>query len=187
MPAAKSTEFRKTRDIAYIAVFAVVIAVCSWISIPTVVPFTLQTFAVFLTVGVLGGRRGTMAVLVYILLGAAGVPVFAGFSGGIGILAGQTGGYIVGFLFSALVMWGMEKLAGRELWVQALSMILGLFACYAVGTVWFMAVYTRGTGAVSLGAVLGWCVIPFIIPDLIKIGLACIMSRRLAPVLRNLG
>ena len=104
MQEVKSREFIKTRDIAYIAFFAVVIAVCSWISIPTVVPFTLQTFAVFLTVGVLGGKRGTLAVFVYILLGVCGVPVFSGFSGGIGVLLGQTGGYIAGFLFSALVM-----------------------------------------------------------------------------------
>ena len=187
MAEAKSIQFSRTRDIAYIAVFAVVIAVCSWISIPTVVPFTLQTFGVFLAAGVLGGKRGTLAVLVYILLGAAGVPVFAGFSGGVGVLAGQTGGYIAGFLFSALVMWGMERFAGRGKWVQIISMILGLAACYAVGTVWFMAVYTRSTGAVGLGAVLGWCVIPFIIPDLVKIVLAAALSRRLAPALRNLG
>ncbi len=76
----------KTYDLVYIAVFAVVMAVCSWISIPAQVPFTLQTFGVFMAVGVLGGKRGTMAVLVYVLLGAVGVPVFAGFSGGIGAL-----------------------------------------------------------------------------------------------------
>ena len=64
----------------YIAVFAVLIAICSWISIPTTVPFTLQTFAVFLAVGVLGGKRGSLSVLIYILLGAVGIPVFAGFS-----------------------------------------------------------------------------------------------------------
>lgn len=74
-------------------VFAVLIAICSWISIPMTVPFTLQTFAVFLAVGVLGGKRGSLAVLIYILLGAVGIPVFAGFSGGIGVLLGNTGGY----------------------------------------------------------------------------------------------
>ena len=71
----------KTYDMVYIAVFAVVMAICSWISIPATVPFTLQTFGVFLAVGVLGGKRGTLSILVYILLGAVGVPVFAGFSG----------------------------------------------------------------------------------------------------------
>ena len=71
-------------DITLIALLTAVIAVCSWISIPAAVPFTLQTFAVFLTAGLLGGKRGTITVIVYILLGAIGVPVFSGFTGGIG-------------------------------------------------------------------------------------------------------
>ena len=79
----------KTYDMVYIAVFVVVMAICSWISIPATVPFTLQTFGVFLAVGVLGGKRGTLSILVYILLGAVGVPVFAGFSGGIGSQIGR--------------------------------------------------------------------------------------------------
>ena len=84
---------------AYIGLFAVVIAICSWISIPTVVPFTLQTFAVFLAVAILGGKRGTLSVIVYVLLGADGLPVFSGFKGGFGVLLNTTGGYIIGFIF----------------------------------------------------------------------------------------
>lgn len=168
----------KTYDMVYIAVFAVVMAVCSWISIPAQVPFTLQTFGVFMAVGVLGGKRGTIAVLVYILLGAIGIPVFAGFSGGIGALFGMSGGYIIGFLFSAIVMWGLENLIGRKPVMQIISMIAGLIVCYGFGTVWFMIVYARTTGAVGLATVLGWCVIPFIIPDLIKIALAFVLSGR---------
>lgn len=174
----------KTFDMVYIAVFAVLMAICSWISIPTVVPFTLQTFAVFLAVGVLGGKRGSMAVLIYILLGAVGIPVFAGFQGGISIIVGNTGGYIIGFIFSALVMWAMEKLLGKKTWVLALSMVLGLIVCYAIGTVWFMAVYAKNSGPVGLATVLGWCVIPFIIPDLIKIALALLLSKRLAKIIK---
>ena len=175
---------QRTRDLAYIALFAVLMAVCSWISIPTVVPFTLQTFAVFLAVGVLGGKRGTLAVLVYILLGAVGVPVFSGFTGGLGILLGTTGGYIIGFLFTALVMWLMAAVLGKKLWVLAVSMVLGLAVCYAFGTAWFMVVYARTSGAVGLGTALGWCVIPFIIPDLAKIALALLLSHRLGKVLK---
>ena len=169
----------KTYDIVYIAVFAVIMAICSWISIPAAVPFTLQTFGVFIAVGVLGGKRGTLSVLVFILLGAIGVPVFAGFSGGIGVLAGTTGGYIIGFLFSALVMWAKEKLPGKKSVMQIVSMIAGLIVCYAFGTAWFMIVYSRANGAVGLATVLGWCVIPFIIPDIIKIVLAYGLSRKL--------
>lgn len=166
----------KTYDLVYIAVFAVVMAVCSWISIPAQIPFTLQTFGVFMAVGVLGGKRGTLAVLVYVLLGAVGVPVFAGFSGGIGSLLGNAGGYIIGFIFSALVMWAIESVFGRKPVVQIISMIIGLIVCYAFGTAWFMFAYTRSTGPVGLIAVLGWCVFPFIIPDLIKIALAYVLS-----------
>ncbi len=176
---AHRTHSGKTYDIVYIGLFAVLIAICSWISIPATVPFTLQTLGVFLTVSVLGGRRGTLSVLVYILLGAIGLPVFSGFTGGIGILLGNTGGYIIGFLFSALTMWLISHLAGSGRIVQAVSMLAGLLVCYAFGTAWFMIVYTRGNGPVSLAVVLGWCVIPFIIPDLIKIAVALLIGSRI--------
>lgn len=179
MNAAAAATKSKTYDMAYIALFTVLMAVCSWISIPMAVPFTLQTFGVFAAVGVLGGKRGTFSVLVYILLGAVGVPVFSGFNGGIGILAGKTGGYIIGFLCSALVMWGMEAALGRKPLIRIVSMVIGLAVCYAFGTAWFMLIYARETGAVGVGAVLGWCVIPFIIPDLIKIALAFGLSGKL--------
>ena len=74
----------RTKDIAYIAVFVALLAVCSWITVPTTVPFTLQTLGVFLAVGVLGGQRGTLAILAYLLLGLVGAPVFSGFGGGAG-------------------------------------------------------------------------------------------------------
>ena len=172
------------RDMAYIALFAVMMAVCSWISIPYVVPFTLQTFAVFLAVGVLGGRRGTMAVLVYLLMGAVGLPVFTGFSGGIGHLLGSTGGYIVGFVFTALVMWGMERIPGSRTVVLAVSMVLGLLVCYAFGTAWFLLVYARTTGRVGVWTAVGWCVAPYVVPDLMKLALALVLRRRLRGAIR---
>ena len=169
----------KTYDIVYIAVFAVIMAICSWISIPAAVPFTLQTFGVFIAVGVLGGKRGSLSVLVFILLGAIGIPVFANFSGGIGVLAGPTGGYIIGFLFSALLMWAMEKLPGKKSVMQIVSMIAGLIVCYAFGTAWFVIVYGRMNGPIGFTAALVSCVVPFIIPDIIKIALAYVLSRKL--------
>lgn len=170
------TASSKTRDMVYISLFTALITICSWISIPATVPFTLQTMAVFLTVGLLGGKRGSCSVLLYILLGAFGIPVFSGFRGGIGVLLGTTGGYIIGFLFTALFMWLMEKFFGRKPVILAVSMVVGLLICYAFGTAWFMLVYLKNTGAVSLMTVLGWCVIPFIIPDAIKIVLAYILT-----------
>lgn len=175
-----------TKDIVFIGVFAAIMAICSWISIPTTVPFTLQTFGVFLAIGLLGGRNGFLSVLVFVLLGAIGVPVFAGFAGGMGVILGSTGGYIIGFLASALIMWLFEKLLGHKIWVLAISALLGLFVCYAFGTAWFMVVYAKANGAVGLATVLGWCVIPYIIPDLIKIVVALVLSNRLRKIIVNL-
>lgn len=184
----------KTYDMTYIAVAAVLIAICSWISIPAVVPFTLQTFAIFLSVLVLGGRRGTITVLLYLLLGLIGVPVFAGFSAGPHVLFGTTGGYLIGFILSALIIWLMEslflkKLSGKPaVIVQVISIALGMFAYYLVGTIWFMMVYMRSTGPIGLATVLGWCVIPFLLPDIAKSALALILANMLRkPLSRILG
>ena len=116
-------------DMVLIAMFAVIIAVCSWLSIPGEVPVTLQTFGVFCAVGLLGGKRGTLSVVIYILLGLVGVPVFAGFKGGVGSLIGPTGGYIIGFVFTALVYWLVTKLLGTKIWAVVLGMVLGLAVC----------------------------------------------------------
>ncbi len=166
------------RDMCFIAMFAVIIAVCSWISVPLTVPITLQTFGVFAALGVLGGKKGTIAVIVYVLLGAVGLPVFAGFKLGIGTLLGTTGGYIIGFVLSGIVYWAITDKFGTKLAVTVIAMALGLLVCYAFGTAWFMIVYTRSKGAVTLWSALGWCVFPFIIPDAIKIALAILVSER---------
>lgn len=169
---------------AYIALFAVIIAICSWLSVPATIPFTLQTFGIFLTVGVLGGKRGTLSVLIYLLLGIIGIPVFSGFTGGVGRLLGTTGGYIIGFLLSAMVMWAMEQFLGKKRWVLAISMVLGLIVCYAFGTMWFMFVYANSTGPIGVWTALGWCVFPYIIPDLIKIALALALCKKLAQIIQ---
>lgn len=164
-----------TAELVYIAVCAALTAVCSWISIPAIPPlppFTLQTFAVFLVLLLLGGRRGFFAVLTYVLLGAVGLPVFAQFTGGVGVLFGTTGGYIIGFLFTAALYWALEGFFAGKSARRLAALVLGLLVCYAFGTAWFMAVYARQSGAVGLGTALGWCVVPFIIPDLVKLALA---------------
>jgi biotin transport system substrate-specific component len=175
-----------TTDITLTALYSALIAVCSWISVPAAVPFTMQTFAVFVTVGVLGGKRGTYSVLLYLLLGAAGLPVLAGFTGGVGHLFGATGGYIIGFLFSAIVMWLMEAGLGRSSKVLIASMAAGLLVCYIFGTVWFVTLYTKESGSVSVMTALGWCVFPYVIPDALKIALAAWLTRRLRPVVSGI-
>ena len=172
-------------DLVMVALFAALITVCAWITIPGAVPFTLQTMGVFLAVGLLGGKRGTAAVLVYILLGAVGMPVFSGFSGGVGRLLGTTGGYIIGFLVAALAMWAMEAIFGKAKWVLPVSMLLGLLLCYAFGTAWFLVLYTQTKGAISVASVLSMCVVPFIIPDLLKIALALLLTSRLSKFIKK--
>ena len=169
----------KLYDTIYIGLCAALIAVCSQIQIPAAVPFTLQTFAIFLTCGLLGGKRGTVSVLIYILLGAVGLPVFAGFKGGIDALLGTTGGYIIGFIFTALIMWLFEKLPGKKWITLGISMVCGLIICYAFGTAWFIYVYTNTKEPVGILTALSWCVFPFIIPDMIKIALSLALTSRL--------
>ncbi len=175
----KTRENMKVLGLVYIAIGAALIAICSWISIPTAVPFTLQTFAVFFVLLLLGGERGTLATLIYVLLGAIGVPVFSGFSGGIGILFGNTGGYILGFLFIGLIYMLLTKVFKKSLVVKVVALVIGLAVCYAFGTAWFMHVYMRSSGEVGLLTVLGWCVFPFIIPDLLKMALAVVVAKRM--------
>jgi biotin transport system substrate-specific component len=172
-----------TRDLAYIAMGVALIAVCSWISVPMTIPFTMQTFAVCLVTALFGLRRGMWTVLCYILLGAVGAPVFSGFKGGIGALLGTTGGYIVGFLFTALIVGLAVEKFGRSLPVLIVSMVLGILVCYAFGTAWFMVVYARKTGPIGLGTALGWCVFPYLLPDAVKIALASVLTTRLCPFL----
>ncbi|MCD8211897.1 MAG: biotin transporter BioY [Oscillospiraceae bacterium] len=180
-PQSRTKTHKRILDMALIALFVAVMAVCAWISIPAPVDFTLQTFAVFSAVLILGGRRGTIAVLVYIILGAIGIPVFAHFTGGFGIILGSTGGYIVGFLCISLIMWLFEKLLGQKLWVRIVSMLLGLLLCYAFGTAWYMIVYSSASGPIGLMTALVWCVFPFIPIDLAKMALAIVISQILRP------
>ena len=182
--AVKAKRNLQVLDLVYISIGAALIAICSWISIPTAVPFTLQTFAVFFVLLLLGGERGTIATLVYVLLGAIGVPVFAGFSGGIGILFGSTGGYIIGFLFTGLIYMLLTRFVKKNIVMKVVALVLGLAVCYAFGTAWFMNVYMKSSGEVGLLTVLGWCVFPFIIPDLIKMALAVVVSKRIEPVIK---
>ena len=162
-------KFLSVQDMVLIAVFTAIMAICSWISVSAgPVPFTLQTFAVFVTI----------AVVVYILLGIIGVPVFAGLTGGPSVIAGPTGGFIVGFILTAIIIGLLMNLTNGKsevvkLVITVVAMVLGDVACFAIGTVWFMVV-TNNTVAVALT----YCVIPYIIPDIAKIVVATIIANR---------
>ncbi len=172
------------------AVSIALLTVCSWISIPALgpfVPFTLQTFAVFLIAGLFDLRCSLTAVAAYILLGAAGVPVFSGFKSGIAAITGVTGGYIIGFLFSVLIIALFKKTKPGSVVFLIIGMILGLAVCYTFGTAWFYYVFARTGDVKSIGAILSLCVIPFLIPDAIKMALAVILVDRLSMPLSKIG
>ena len=156
------------RELTSIAICAAVISVCAWITVPATVPFTLQLLGVFLSVRLLGGRNGTIAVAVYILLGSVGAPVFSGFGAGAGVLIGPTGGYIVGFLFIGLIYWLGEKACTGRIAACGL-MLAGLIVCYAFGTAWFIYVNAARGKALTVLTSLGICVFPYVIPDLLKL------------------
>ena len=153
------------------SLFAALIAVCAWISIPIPpVSFTLQTLAVLLALGILGGKWGSVSVFLYLLLGAIGLPVFAGFQSGAAALPGPTGGFLWGFLAGGLVYRGLEKLGRLP------AMIAAQLTVYACGCVWF-SLYAGNTGIAT--AVLT-CVVPYLIPDSLKLILAHSLSKRIA-------
>lgn len=175
---------KKILDIVYIGVAAALIAVCSWISIPLTVPITLQTMGVCLICGLLGLKRGTLATVIYIILGAIGVPVFAGFSGGFSVILGSTGGYIIGFIFTALIVGFVSDKTKGKLVPLIISMIVGILVCYAFGTAWFAVVYNKNNDPASLATILGWCVTPFLFPDAVKIVIASILTNRLKKLVK---
>lgn len=168
-----------TKEMVLTAMFAAIMAVCSWISIPIgTIAITLQTFAIFCALCILGGRNSLFSILVFILLGAIGLPVFSGFKGGIGVLTGPTGGYIFGFIFMPIIYMAGEKLFGKKFAVKVILLLIGLIVCYTFGTAWFIFVCSNNGNSMPLSKALKLCVTPFIPFDIIKLVLALIISDR---------
>lgn len=162
----------KTRQLCYTALFAALTAVCSQLAIPTPwqIPISMSTLAVFLSGALLGAKWGTLAQAVYLLLGLVGVPVFAGFRGGFQVLAGPTGGYLIGYL-AAAALTGLLISRVRTRWMPPVAMVVGLAACYAFGTAWFVIL-----NQTPLGAALGMCVLPYLPGDALKIVAATLIT-----------
>ncbi len=169
----KNTNVRK---MVYCALFAALIVVFAQLQIPLpgLVPISLATFGVMMAGLLLGWKYGVLAVAVYILLGAVGVPVFAGFKGGVSALLGPTGGYIIGYLpYAALAGLNIRK-AQDSFWGRCGLLGLGTLACYTLGTAWFMHVTGR-----TLAESLSLCVLPFLPGDAVKMGLSSFLTPRL--------
>ncbi|MBR2452596.1 MAG: biotin transporter BioY [Clostridia bacterium] len=167
------------------AISAAIITVCSWICLPGTVPYTLQTFGVFLAATLFGAKKSTLAVLIYILLGAVGLPVFAAGRGGLGVLMGESGGYIMAFLPASYLCGRICENSPENKKKQLWGMALGLGICYAFGTLWAYVIYLRSGGASAFGIALGKFVLPFVLPDIAKIVLAQLVAQKLKNAIKT--
>ncbi|MBU2700507.1 biotin transport system substrate-specific component [Sporomusaceae bacterium BoRhaA] len=167
----------KYANLTYPAFFAALTVIMSFISIPlpfNPVPITGQTLAVMLTGSILSVRQAGWSILTYLLIGAVGLPVFSGFSGGIGVLLGPTGGYLLAY-FPGVMLIALLKGKNNKIWPLALANIIGgIGVVYLVGVTW-LSVFT-GMGiqkAMMVGA------LPFIPGDIIKLGMATVLGREI--------
>ncbi|MCL1845738.1 MAG: biotin transporter BioY [Defluviitaleaceae bacterium] len=169
----QSKKFFTTRDLCYIAMMAAVIAVCALIAIPLPggVPFTLQTWAILLAGIVLGPTKGVIAVLVYILLGLAGVPIFHAGRSGLEMLSGPTGGFIIAFPVLALAAGLFRK---KKVYILAAAMVAATIVHLSFGMLWFVIILDSNFAAAFTATVA-----PFILPDIFKIIAAIIIGKRI--------
>lgn len=167
----------RTKQMVLIALMTAVTCVLGPLSIPlpfSPVPISLTNFAIFLAIFVLGMKSGTISFIIYLLLGAVGVPVFSSFRGGFQVLAGPTGGYLIGFIFLALIMGFALDHFDRKLVPTIIGMIIGMAVCYAFGTVWLAKLLSL---SFKEGLMMG--VIPYLPGDAAKIIIAAIVGPKL--------
>lgn len=189
---------KKTVWMTEVALMAAVLCVLAPFSIPIgEIPITLATFAVYLTAAILGSKKGTASVLIYLLIGMVGVPVFSNFTGGAAKLAGPTGGYLIGYLPCAFFIgfllereWkGIKNLSGiaknaSELIRSVAAMVLGTILCYLFGTVWFMYQMSE---TYTVAQALAICVVPYLAFDTVKIVLATAIAVPIRKLLKKNG
>ena len=167
----------RTKQMVLIALMTAVTCVLGPLSIPlpfSPVPISLTNFAIFLAIFVLGMKSGTISFIIYLLLGAVGVPVFSSFRGGFQVLAGPTGGSLIGFIFLALIMGFALDHFDRKLVPTIIGMIIGMAVCYAFGTVWLAKLLSL---SFKEGLMMG--VIPYLPGDAAKIIIAAIVGPKL--------
>ena len=164
------------------SLFATLLAVGAWITVPVgIPPYTMQSFMLYCALWLLPFRQSFAAVALYLLMGAVGLPVFAGFQGGFGALLGPTSGYLLGFLLMPLVM----QMAKPSPVSRTLFCALGTLVCYVFGTAWYVVAYGECSAA-GIAAAAVQCVLPFLLPDAVKLFLAAAVCKRLEPKIRTL-
>lgn len=173
----KKRQWLSIKNMTAAAMMAAVLCVLSPISIPVpgaVTSITMATFAVYLASAALPVSQSLLSILVYIILGCIGLPVFSNYSGGIGVIAGPTGGYIAGYILCAVTTGLIIGTFPNRFFIYPAAIAAGAFLCYACGTAWF--IFLTGKG---LAAALSMCVIPYIPFDIVKIAAASALSFRL--------
>ncbi|MBR5139560.1 MAG: biotin transporter BioY [Clostridia bacterium] len=178
--------FSKTSalSVVRIALFAAIISVTAFVSVPFPVPLTLQTLGIFTALFTLGARRGAASVLLYVAIGAVGLPVFSGFTGGVGRLFDLTGGFIFGFLLAAVVYIPLARFAKGAFGYITVGSICQL-VIYASGVLGYVIVSGVSGASVGVGSAILTCVLPYIIPDFIKIFISYVISKRLRSIMKK--
>lgn len=168
-------------DLLLCSLFAALSAILCQISIPIgVVPINLTHISLFIAGGLLGAKYGTISQIIFVALGAIGVPVFSGFSGGIGAIVGPRGGFVISYILCTLVVGLIIDKFGKSIKVLILAMLCGLIVTYLCGITWFM--YITNTGLVSALLI---CMFPFLLGDALKVVVSIIAIRRLSILLYN--
>ena len=165
----------KTKKLVYTALMAGLLCICSPITVTIgAIPLSLSSFAVYICAVLLGTCMGSVAVGVFVSLGAVGLPVFSGFVGGFSVIAGPTGGYIIGYIPCTFIVAYTVRAFGKKNWAYPLGMMLGTAVLYTIGTLWYSFV----TSADPFTA-LCVCVLPFVLGDALKIAVASFICNRL--------
>ncbi|MBO5032789.1 MAG: biotin transporter BioY [Lachnospiraceae bacterium] len=177
-------QFITTKQMALVGVMTAVTCILGPLSIPipiSPVPISFTVLAVFLAAYVLGPRLGTLSYVIYLLLGMVGLPVFSGFIGGIGKLAGPTGGYLIGFIPMVLIVGWFIEHYNAKIVPSFIGMMIGTVVCYVFGSIWLASQTSRTFfEALSIGA------LPYIPADIVKMIVAVILGTQLRKAVRKL-
>lgn len=171
----------KVREMALVALFAALTGIFSQIQIPLpgMVPLSLATLAGYLAVMVLDWKSAFLSQVIYLLLGAVGIPVFSNF-GTLSRLIGPTGGYLIGYAACALTAGLMMRITGKKIGWAILALVAGTVVCYLLGTAWYVIVM-KSSWIPALTA----CVIPFLPGDVVKILIGVLAGNRLRKALHR--
>ncbi|MGN1481369.1 biotin transporter BioY [Porcipelethomonas sp.] len=174
----KTNAKSRTLEIVLVGLAAALMCIAGPFSIPipfSPVPISLTNLAIYIAAFILEWKLCGLSTVIYLLLGMVGLPVFSGFTGGLSKLAGPTGGYLIGFIFTALIC-GFFCHKFNKIYMYVIGMVLGLAVAYIFGTAWFMI--QQDTGLIPS---LTMCVIPFLPGDAVKIVIAAILG----PILKK--